>query len=169
MEQFLDALRTLSLGDILRLLAILIPLIGGIWAAMLWAFKSRLDSLETSLKLHREDFELQLGNEMNRRMAEVNADISRLRSQLESEKKSSAELHHYLKMLHELAERPDKYREEMWSLWRLLDDRYFHVREKRSKQGWDEMHNTPLEVKEREPEYLAIFRAKHGSKEVNQS
>lgn len=98
-------------------------------------------------------------------MAEVNADISRLESQLTSEKEYNLELRRFLRMLHELTERPDKYRDEIWSLWKLLDDRYFHVREKRSELKWDEMRNRPLDVQEREPEYIAIFRKKHGSKE----
>jgi hypothetical protein len=71
MKEFTDAIAKLQTGDILRLLLILGPVLAAAWAAINWAYKTRLAQLEKSLELVRADRELEL---------------KRLREQLEIDK-----------------------------------------------------------------------------------
>ncbi|SDX15827.1 hypothetical protein SAMN05216317_1474 [Nitrosomonas eutropha] len=60
MPEFIEALRTLTFADFLRLLAILTPFIVAIWGAFRWAYGVRLKTLETSLTELRTDFQRNL-------------------------------------------------------------------------------------------------------------
>jgi uncharacterized small protein (DUF1192 family) len=133
MDKFLEALRTLSLSDFLRILVLLAPVVAFIWAAFAWAYKSRLESLAASLKLHQEDLALRVAQEKktqadgyDTRIARLQDEIRRLKAELNVRINEVAPLREDFRKLHELATDPTANRNAIWALWRELDDKYFH-------------------------------------------
>ena len=49
MKEFIEALRNMSIGDFLRLLVLMTPAVGAIWAAFRWAYGERLKTVQTNL------------------------------------------------------------------------------------------------------------------------
>ena len=63
MKELLTALANFSPAQLLTSLAILTPFVAAIWAAMKWAYDTRLKNLETALADFRSDFERKLARE----------------------------------------------------------------------------------------------------------
>ena len=95
MKDFLQALSTFSFGQLLTSLAILLPVIAGIWFALRWAYESRTKNLESSLKEYQSDFERRIARELSKttdeherqtqaQLSAHNAELAELRSKLET-------------------------------------------------------------------------------------
>lgn len=65
MKDFLDALTQFTPVQLITSIAVLAPVVGGIWAAFKWAFETRLKNLETALADFRTDFDRRLARELS--------------------------------------------------------------------------------------------------------
>jgi hypothetical protein len=66
MKDFLQALSNFSLNQLLTSLAILLPVIAGIWFALRWAYETRTKNLEANLKEYQSDFERRIARELSK-------------------------------------------------------------------------------------------------------
>ena len=125
---------------------------------MLWAFKARLEALEASLKLQKEDANLRLLRETELLLSPLKQEVESLTAALKKEKDAASQLRHNFKMLHELCESPQQYATELRSLWRSNDERYFHLRSngRKAMEQHESVSSEPY-VKP-EPEYVSLHR-----------
>lgn len=88
MKEFLEALRTILIGDNLRFLIIIMPVITGIWvwAAFRWAYGERLKTVYTSLAELRSSFDRKVQLEVEKVNEQHTRELQALRSKLETEK-----------------------------------------------------------------------------------
>jgi uncharacterized coiled-coil protein SlyX len=106
---------------------------GAIWAAIHWSYKTRLNSLETSLKLVKEDCDIQIkraieqmATEHNKQVESLQQKLTTLTNQLNTVKSDFGELV-------ELAEHPELYKNELFQAGREFDKKYFRRASKRSE------------------------------------
>ena len=173
MSDFLNAIRTLGVSDFLRLVAILTPFVAAIWAAIHWGYRTRIDSLASSLKLHQDDGQLRLSRELETATSPLILRIAELTSALEAattklttgvEREALAIKH--LKWLYELSEVSAQYPEEFQALQRLIGDHYFpppppppkrSMREVMMDESSPELEALLEAQKDRRPEYVRLF------------
>ena len=82
MKEFIQALAGFSASQLLLSLAVLAPFVVSIWAAMKWAYDTRLKNLETSLADFRADFERKLAREIVKLTDSHEKQVSALTSDL---------------------------------------------------------------------------------------
>ncbi len=136
MDSLFEALRTMTIGDFLRLLALMTPAIAAIWAAFRWAYGARLKIVETSLSELRSDFDRKLLRELDKIKEQHSSQVQSTITELKESENRCERLLADLESLHRASRNLSGGKpSEFTKLWRELDLRYFRRKKMLEFQG----------------------------------
>ena len=101
MQEFVKALASFSASQLLLSLAVLTPFVAGVWAAMKWAYDTRLKNLETTLSDFRADFERRLARDAAKLTDSHEKQISELTAELTAQRERANVSEGELRKFHE--------------------------------------------------------------------